>query len=202
MVRDLGDDHYEWMEARGRWEFAGPEGKDLPAAHFSRHVMKWKQWYAQPLEALVKEANHAAQSDFYGLITSFEPGYASGSFYQTIPFPTDLLPYVLTGFAYREMAWEPTLSLAQLRQRVHARFFGSEAEPALTDDLWALREFIRSASPKRPLPKARITELARLAAAIEAASPAASPKTREGLELMRTAIRDTRKQFGLEPGTR
>ena len=64
------------MEARNRWEFAGPDGEDLPAAHFSRHVMKWKQWYNLPLETLVQEANQAARSDFYGLITSFEPGFA------------------------------------------------------------------------------------------------------------------------------
>ena len=201
-IREMGDEHYEWMEARGRWEFAGPEGKDLPAAHFSRHVMKWKQWYNLPLETLVKEANRAARSEFYGLITSFEPGFASGSFYKSIPFPTDLLPYVLTGFAYREMTWEPTLSLAELKQRVHARFFGREAAKGLTDDLWALREIIRASTGKRPVAEARIQELTRISDAVEAAWPSAGPKTREALELMRTAIADTRKHSGLKEGGR
>jgi hypothetical protein len=202
MISEMGDEHYEWMEARGRWEFAGPDGKDLPASHFSRHVMKWKQWYNLPLETLVKEANRAARSDFYGLITSFEPGFASGSFYKTIPFPTDLLPYVLTGFACREMTWEPTLSLDELKQRVHARFFGKDAAQGLTDDLWALREIIRLSTGKRPMPEARLSELTRIAEAVEAAWPSSGPKTREGLELMRKAIADTRKHFGLEQGSR
>jgi hypothetical protein len=198
MIREMGNEHYEWMEARGRWEFAGPEGKDLPASHFSRRVMKWKQWYNLPLETLVREANQAARSDFYGMITSFEPGFASGSFYKTIPFPTDLLPYILTGFACREMTWKPTLSLAELKKRVHSRFFGEDAAKGLTDDLWALREIIRSSTGKRPMPEAQLKELARIAGTIETAWPSASPKTRDGLELMRKGIADTRKHLGLE----
>ncbi len=197
MLRQMGDEHYEWMEARGRWEFAGPEGKDLPAAHFSRRVMKWKQWYNLPLETLVKESNQAARSDFYGMITSFEPGFASGSFYKSIPFPTDLLPYVLTGFACREMTWAPRLSLVELKQRARARFFGREAAPGLTDDFWALREIIRGSTGKKPMSEARIRELTRISDTVEAAWPSASPKTREGLELMRKAIADTRKHSGL-----
>jgi hypothetical protein len=199
-IRAMGDEHFEWMEARNRWAFAGPEGKDLPAAHFSRHVMKWKQWYSLPLETLVQEANQAARSDFYGLITSFEPGFASGSFYQTVPFPTDALPYVLTGFAYREMSWEPTLSLAELKRRAGARFFGCDAAPGLTDDLWALREILRASAAKRRMPKATVNELARIADAVEAAWPSASPKTRAGLELMRKANADTRKHFADDTG--
>lgn len=197
MLRQMGDEHYEWMEARGRWEFAGPEGKDLPASHFSRHVMKWKQWYNLPLETLVKESNQAARSDFYGMITSFEPGFASGSFYKSIPFPTDLLPYILTGFACREMTWAPTLSLTDLKQRVRARFFGQDAAPELSEDFWALREIIRASTGKKPMPEARIRELTRISDTVEAAWPSASPKTREGLELMRKAIADTRKHSGL-----
>jgi hypothetical protein len=200
MVKDLGDEHYEWMEARNRWEFAGPDGKDLPAAQFSGRMMKWKQWYNQPLDTLVSEANRAARSDFYGLITSFEPGFASGSFYKTIPFPTGLLPYVLTGFAYREMTWEPTLSLEGLKQRAAARFFGADAASGLTGDFWSLREILRLSAGKGKMPKARLSELTRISEAVEAAWLSASPKTREGLVLMRTAIADTRTHFGLESG--
>src|SRR5678810_703590 len=98
------------------------------------------RWYNSPLDTLVSEANRAGRSDFYGLITSFEPGFASGSFYKSIPFPTDLLPYVLTGFAYREMSWEPTLSLKELKQRVRQKFFGNDASPQLVEELLSLRE--------------------------------------------------------------
>ncbi len=207
MVRDLGDDHYEWMEARGRWDFTGPTGTALPASQFSRRVMKWKQWYNKPLELLVQEANHAAQVGFYGLLTSFEPGFASGSFYTRIPFPTDLLPYVLTGFSFREMTWEPTLSREQLKQRVHDRFFGAEAPQSLADDFWSLREVIRTtpvaapyrqgagAQKKGKISEQNLRRLASITASIDAAWPQASPKTREGLELMRKAIADTRGHF-------
>ena len=191
LVREMGDDYYEWMEARGRWEFAGLDGKELPAATFSKHVMKWKQWYNSPLDTLVSEANRAARSDFYGLITSFEPGFASGSFYKTIPFPTDFLPYVLTGFAYREMSWEPTLSLAELKQRVRQKFFGNDASPQLVEELLSLRELMRQSASKKPLSSARRKELTRIANLVESARPAANPKARDGLELMRRAIADT-----------
>jgi hypothetical protein len=193
LVQEMGDEYYEWMEARGRWEFIGPDGKDLPAATFSKHVMKWKQWYNFPLDTLVSEANRAARSDFYGLITSFEPGFASGSFYKSIPFPTDLLPYVLTGFAYREMSWEPTLSLEELKQRVRQKFFGNDGSPQLVEELLSLRELMRHAASKKPLSIARRKELTRIADVVDSAWPAASPKARDGLELMRKAIDDTQE---------
>jgi hypothetical protein len=48
------------------------------------------------------------------------------------------------------------------------------------------------------MPEAQLKELARIAGTIEAAWPSASPKTRDGLELMRKGIADTRKHLGLE----
>jgi hypothetical protein len=153
--------------------------------------MKWKQWYNFSLDTLVAEANRAARSDFYGLITSFEPGFASGSFYKSIPFPTDLLPYVLTGFAYREMSWEPTLSLEELKQRVRRKFFGNDASPQLVEEMLSLRELMRQAASKRQLSSARRKELTRIGNVVESTWPAANPKTRAGLELMRKAIADT-----------
>jgi hypothetical protein len=203
----LDDDVFEWMEARGRWSFSGPGGVDLPAAQFSRNVLKWKQWYNVPLEGLVEEANRAVHSDFYGLITAFEPGFGSGSFYTNIPYPTDELPYVLTGFGFREMTWDPTLTVDQLRDRVRAKFFGAEAPAALTDDFCTLREIIRQAPVEAPwrqgaaaqkkgqLPQAHLSELSRISAAVDAVWPTSGPKTRESLQLMRKAIADTRHHF-------
>lgn len=187
LLHDMGDEHYEWMEARQRWEFTGPGGKNRPAAQFSKRIMKWGQWYNQPLDNMVATANRAASAEFYGLITSFEPGFASGSFYKQIPYPTGLLPYALTGFAFRELTWEPTLSLDGLKKRAGARFFGADAPASLTEDLWELREIIRTSGRKTTR-----EQLAKIEADIAKSAPTAGPKTREGLELMRTAVADIR----------
>jgi hypothetical protein len=207
MVREMGDEHYEWMEARDRWAFSGPEGKDLPAAHFSGHVLKWKQWYAHPLPLLVDESNRTAREGLHGMINAFEPGFASGSIYTTIPFPLDSLTYLSTWFAFREMTWEPSLSLEELKERSRRRFFGSDGGAELVDDFWALRELMRvapveapwrqggAASEKGTLSVEQVSELARIDAAIDAAWPAAGPKSREGMQMMRKTIADLRSHF-------
>jgi hypothetical protein len=180
------DPRFEWMEARNSWSFPGPSGEARPAASFSKQVMRWKQHYNVPLEDLITDANRAGKEGLYGLIWSFEPGFATGSFYKDIiPFPTDLLPYALTAFVYREATWNPELSVVEMRDRVLQRFFGREAPAALSDDLWKLREIIRTGK--------NVKELGAIEQRIQAARTNAGPKTMEGLELMQRAIDDIRK---------
>jgi hypothetical protein len=117
------------------------------------------------------------------------------------------MPYVLNYFVYREMTWQPALTLDQMRQRVQQRFFGNEASEQLGKDLWELREVMREASAGtwglssgvwgfvgcKPLTPAAKMQLQRLEEHIKTARAGASPKTLEGLDLMTTAIDDIRK---------
>ena len=105
---------------------------------------------------------------------------------------------MLTGFAYREMSWEPTLGLDELKQRIRQKFFGNDASPQLVEELISLRELMRQAAGKHPLSAARRKELARIANAVETAWPSANPKSREGLGLMRRAIADTQDHLKRE----
>jgi hypothetical protein len=89
------------------------------------------------------------------------------------------------------MSWEPTLSLAELKQRVRQKFFGNDVSPQLVEELLSLRELMRQSASKKPLSSARLKELTRIANCVESARPAANPKARDGLELMRRAIADT-----------
>jgi hypothetical protein len=182
------DPRFEWMEARRNWTFPGPKGEQLPNAYFSDKVMHWKQNYWKPLSDLINDAQRAKKEKCYGLITSFEPGYATGSFYTQIPFPTDLLPYALTGFVFREVTWNPSYTVADMQERTHQRFFGKESPKGLADDLWKLREIIRS--------KKGTNQLSAIEQRIKDARTKASPKTTQGLDLMTRAIDDIRK-YGL-----
>ena len=94
------------MEARNSWSFPRPKGEPELAPFFSNQIMHWKQYYLQPVEEIINEANRIGKEGMYGMMMSFQPGYATGSFYKETPFPTDLLPYALTGFAYREANWK------------------------------------------------------------------------------------------------
>jgi hypothetical protein len=183
LIKQLSTDpRFEWMEARNSWSFPGADGEALPAAKFSPHVMHWRQYYNAPLDALIADASRANKEGLYGLITSFEPGYATGSFYNDIPFPVDLLPYALTGFVFREATWNPELTTAEMRARIQQRFFGKEAPAVLGEDLWKLREIIRTHK--------NVNQVAEIEKHIQAARANETPKTREGLALMTRAIAD------------
>ena len=39
----------------------------------------------------------------------------------------NLLPYCLTGFVYREATWDPALTLEELKERIHHRYFSPAA---------------------------------------------------------------------------
>lgn len=178
------DPRYEWMEARQSWTFPGPAGEPVPTADFSNQVMHWKQYYYKSIPELVTDAERAQKEKCYGLIVSFEPGYATGSFYTDIPFPTDILPYALTGFAYREVTWGNGITTDQMLELTQARFFGKDAPPGLSKDLWALRDIIRT--------KKGTDRLDAIEQRIKEASANASPKTTEGLKLMTRAVNDIR----------
>ena len=186
-----GDPRIEWMEARNSWEFPGPEGRPLPAAFFSPRVMRWDYCDRRPLEKLITNSQRVASSGMYGYIMTFSPGFDSGSFYHDIPFPTDLLPYVLTHFLHREATWEPA-DEAEMRSRIQKRFFGQDAPPTAGLDMWALREILRESANKRLRPENR-ERLDAIEARIAEIRPAASPKTRAGLDLMTRAIDDIRR---------
>ena len=110
-------------------------------------------------------------------------------------------------FVYREMTWEPGLTLEQMRRRVQQRFFGDDARDQLGKDLWELREVMRDASAGawgpssgvwgyvgcKPLNPAAEAQLQRLENDIKQARAEASPKTLDGLDLMTRAITDIRK---------
>ncbi len=208
-IRKINDPRFEWMEARGSWEMPGPEGEAWPAAYFSKKMMGWKYHDARPAEQIITDIQRMGRESWYGAISTFSPGFNSGSFYRDIPFPTDLLPYVLTHFLHREMTWEPAKTLPEVQESVQARFFGREAPKHLGRDLWKLREMVCNVSRGAwGLPKERpavwqykaecgatpgdLDSLDDIARRIDQARPSASPKTSEGLDLMSRAIRDLR----------
>ena len=155
----------------------------------------------------MSDISRMGKEGWYGCISTFSPGFSSGSFHKDIPFPTDQLPYILTHFAHREMTWECTLTIEELRKRIQRRFFGREAPIQLSKDLWELRELIRAASSKawgvtssqqwgykgceQASPEIRV-QLDVIEQRIKQARPTASPKTLEGLNLMTRAITDIR----------
>jgi hypothetical protein len=192
LIRQMNDPRIEWMEARNSWSFPGPDGSDRPARTFSRQVMRWRQYYGQSLDNLVQDANRVGSEGWYGLITAFEPGAGTGDFYRDIPYPTDIMPYVLTGFVWREMTWEPLLTRAQMLDRVRQRFFGREADSQLAEDLWFLREILRESAGGKLSPANR-DKLASIEAHAAEARASAGPKTAETLHLIARAVADIRK---------
>jgi hypothetical protein len=194
IVRQMSrDPRFEWMESRGSWTYPGLGGRELPVSSFSPQVMRWHPYELLPLDATIDTANRAANSGFHGLVSDFAPGFNSGSFYERIPFPTHLLPYVLTGFMFREMTWDPTLTPDEARRIVRDRFFGTEAPQALIQDLLDLREVIREhrQADADSVAKRR-QSIDSIQQKIDQARPNAWPKTLDTLDLMQRAIDDAR----------
>jgi len=178
------DPRFEWMEARNSWQFPDVGGKLRPAAAVSNQVMRWQLYAGKRYDEMIADANRVGADGMYGMVFDFSPGYSSGSFYNEIPFPTDILPYVLTGLVFREVSWNPALTPEQLRDLTQKRFFGREAPRHLADDVWTLREVIRS--------KRRTEQLNDIEKHIELAKTHAGPKTSDGLALMTRAVNDIR----------
>ncbi len=206
-LRQMDDGRFEWMEARGSWEFPGPDGRPAPAPAFSRWQMKWRIWQLEPLAEQVAYAGRLAREGWYGMIADFSPGFASGSLHApgwgerdsglpaVIPFPVDRLPHVLTFFVTREVTWDPLLTVEQVKERVRRRFFSASSPEQLASDLWELREIIRETSKTLTVPEGRREALEQIGARIRAAEADALPKTRETLRLMQDAVETLQKHI-------
>jgi len=248
-IRDMRDPRFEWLDVRvgldlnSPWSLPGPGGVPHPLAFFSRRISHFDPFYRIPIANVLAAARRSADEGLFGYVPAFEPGFSSGSYYRDqIPLPTDILPYCLTGFVYREVTWEPGLMLDQLKQRIHRRYFSPDAPKRSVDDMIFLRQFsidhsevltsfarprywfdgstldrltvegerkrIRSIADdaqRRQETERLRTTLGKLAgvpgalermreieAALDATAPGATPKTREGLALLRRLIEDTR----------
>ena len=120
-----------------------------------------------------------------GLVTCFSPGFDKGVFYKDVPIPTDALPHALTGFVYREATWNPDLTVDDMHDLAQRRFFGKEAPKNLSDDLWKLREIMRT--------KKGVEQVSEIEQHIQEAQSNAGPKTLEGLTIMTRAVDDIQK---------
>jgi hypothetical protein len=147
-IRDMRDPRFEWLEVRvgldpqGAWRLPGPDGRPRPLAFFSRQILHFDPYYKIPIAQILSAGTRCAAEGLFGYAPAFEPGFASGSYYsEQIPFPTDLLPFTLTGFAYRETTWEPSLTLEGLKKRIGQRYFSPDAPQRFADDLMDLRQF-------------------------------------------------------------
>lgn len=186
-----GDPRIEWMEARKSWTFPAADGEPLPAVYFGNKMMKWIYPETAPLEMIVETGRRLGREGWHGYVMNFSPGSKSGSFYHDIPLPMDLLPWSLTYFVFREIAWEPSLDGEEIQERIGRRFFGAEAPAELAHDLCALRELIREGVQKWSAEKSRL--LAQIEQRIRAARAGASAKRNDGLDLMQRAVDDIKK---------
>ena len=147
-IRHMNDPRFEWLDTRvgldgqGKWVLPGPAGKSRPFAFFSRAIIHWDPFYVRHLDHLAHWAGRIADEGLYGYVPAFEPGFGSASYYSDeIPLPLDILPYCLTGFAYREVTWEPGITVDQLKERVHRRYFSPGTPERFVEDMVYLRQF-------------------------------------------------------------
>ncbi|MBX7255715.1 MAG: hypothetical protein K1Y02_05100 [Candidatus Hydrogenedentes bacterium] len=142
-ISEMRDPRFEFLDVRGSWEFPGPTGERLPGSYFSSKMTHWDPFYSRLLGEIVQVSEKIARSGYAGYSPAFEPGYATADYYcQEIPYPTDVLPYAATGFAFRELTWEPILAASNLEQRAQQRFFGVDASKELAKDLFVLRDWV------------------------------------------------------------
>jgi hypothetical protein len=147
-IRHMNDPRFEWLDVRvgldlsARWVLPGPGNVERPFAFFSRRISHWDPFYRLPIDRLWQASRRCADEGLFGYVAAFEPGFGSGSYYSDeIPFPVHLLPYCLTGLAYREVSWDPGITYEDLKRRVHRRYFSPEAPERFADDLIDLRQF-------------------------------------------------------------
>jgi hypothetical protein len=251
-IRHMSDPRFEWLDTRvgldlkGPWGLPGPGRVPHPLAFFSRRIAHWDPFYRMPIDDILAAARRSADEGLDGYVPAFEPGFGTASYYyDEIPLPVNLLPYCLTGFVYREATWEPGLTPAELRERIHRRYFSPEVPRRFVDDLIYLQQFsfdhwqeiclyakprfgyggeeiarltvqverkrveaiadgnqrraeaerLRQTLQKLAGLAEHLKRMQRIEAAIDAATPAATPRTREGFALLRRMIADTRKLY-------
>lgn len=216
VMRQMTDPRIEWIEMRGSHEFPGPERKPLPAPYFSAQMLAWRYHDRTPLKQMISDFNRFGKEAWYGAVSTFSPGFSSGSLYKQVPLPTEELPYILTHFVHRELTWEPALSEQLVRARIQQRFLGQEAPAGLSKDLWDLRELIRTVSEGawginssnrwgylgcKGTPAEAASRMEEIDRDIHRARTGASPKTLYGLDLMDRAIRQVRSECGAKSRT-
>jgi hypothetical protein len=142
-VRQMTDPRFEWLDCRWAWALPVAGGQRLPLSYFSPKAIHWGPFYSRSLDEMDTMAHKVGTDGLYGYVPAFEPGFATASYYaNSVPFPTDILPYNVTGFIYRELSWSPRLTDEELKQRLEAGFFGEEAPKNVGSDLWDLREWV------------------------------------------------------------
>lgn len=248
-IRAMSDPRFEWLDARvgldlkGPWRLPGPGAVPHPLSFFGPRISHFDSFYRMPVGDLLTAARRCADEGLFGYTPAFEPGFGTASYYyDQIPLPTDILPYCLTGFVYREVTWEPGLTPDELTGRIRRRYFSPDAPKRCADDMIFLRQFSIDnwealslfAKPRywydghkidpltlegerrriRAIPDenqrrqeterfratlgklagvpAALDRMREIEAALDAAEPAASPKTREGFALLRRLIDDTK----------
>jgi hypothetical protein len=108
----------------------------------AHQISHWDPFYRHQIEHLIHWSNRIADEGLYGYVPAFEPGFGSGSYYwDQIPLPVNQLPYTLTGLTYRELTWDPSTTLDQLKERIHRRFFSANAPKELVEDMIYLQKF-------------------------------------------------------------
>ena len=142
-IGKMCDPRFEWLDCRWSWTYPSIVEDRLPGVYFSRQMIHWDPFYTTGLDQMINMADKVAREGYCGYVPAFEPGFATADYYgHAIPYPTDVLNYAVTGFAYRELTWDPVLAGKDLKQRIHRRFFGSEAPSYMGEDLCYLRDFI------------------------------------------------------------
>ncbi len=51
------------------------------------------------------------------------------------------MPFCLTGLTYRELTWEPATTLAELKKRIHRRYFSPQTADRFAEDMLYLHQF-------------------------------------------------------------
>jgi hypothetical protein len=143
------DPRLEWMEVRNRWTLPAMDGSYRPLTYFSNRASHWDPYYTLPPTSMQSVVQTTVNQGLYGYLPAYEPGFATASIYgdAVIPFPVDLIPYVLTQFYYREYTWNPGIDGTTLVDRAYRKFFTAEAPHGLTDDLLFLRDFNQAHYP-------------------------------------------------------
>jgi hypothetical protein len=145
-ISHMRDERFEWLDCRRAWQFPGPQGENLPASYFTCKAIHWGPFYSQSLQDMIEMTTKVSREGYYGYCPAFEPGFATADFSgHEVPYPTDRLPYALTGFAYRELTWEPAEAAKNLEQRAQQRFFGSEAPEGMGKAVMELRDMVVAA---------------------------------------------------------
>lgn len=147
-IRHMTDPRFAWLDTRvgldgnGKWTLPGPAGAKRPFAFFSPRIVHWDPFYRHRIEHLIHWAGRIADEGLYGYVPAFEPGFGAGSYYgNEIPLPVNIMPFCLTGLTYRELTWEPATTLAELKKRIHRRYFSPQTADRFAEDMLYLHQF-------------------------------------------------------------